>query len=100
MTDHSKQMTDSSGWARFDAGDSMQPHAGKKDYEQAFEGLQFPVSLSEVMKRARDVGGIDHEVHAVIGGLEKDRFETLGDLYSEIRGVYESMGAEPGSLPV
>jgi hypothetical protein len=41
----------------------MQPRAEPKDWEEVLDLLHFPASLSEIKKRARDIGGIDHEVH-------------------------------------
>jgi hypothetical protein len=78
----------------------MQPHAGKRDFERAFEGLHFPVSLSEIMKRARDVGGIDHEVHDVIGRLQRDSYDTREQFVQDIREIYLADGIAPDKLPI
>jgi hypothetical protein len=78
----------------------MQPHAGKRDYDLALGGVHFPVSLSEIMKRARDVGGIDHEVHDVIGRLQRDSYDTREQFVQDIREIYLADGTAPDKLPL
>lgn len=78
----------------------MQPHAGKRDYELALHGIEFPVSLSAIMRRARDVGGIDHEVHEMIGRLQRDSYDSREQLVQEIRELYLAAGSSPEALPI
>jgi Protein of unknown function (DUF2795) len=78
----------------------VQPHAGKRDYDLALGGIEFPASLSEIMKRARDVGGIDHEVHDVIGRLGQESYDSLEQLVQEIRDIYLADGIPADKLPL
>jgi hypothetical protein len=78
----------------------LPPHAGKRDYERAFEGLVFPTSLSAVMKAARDKGGLDREVHEVIGRLRDREYASLDDLFAAVRAVYLHGGVPQEQAPV
>ena len=78
----------------------MQPHAGKRDYDAALEGLEFPTSLAAVIRTARDHGGIDREVSEMMARLPDRQFDSLEDLYAEIRGVYLADGVAEEDLPV
>ena len=78
----------------------VQPHASKQQYEKAFEGLEFPTSLSAIMKRARDVGGIDSEVHEMIGRLPDRQYESLEDLFGALRGAYTEARVPASAIPV
>ena len=74
--------------------------AEPKDWEEILELLEFPASLSEIMKRARDIGGIDHEVHEIIGRLPRDRYDSLEDFLKDIRKTYLADGIAPDKFPV
>jgi len=78
----------------------QQPHAGKRDYEIAFEGIEFPSSLSAIIRSARDKGGIDREVHEMIVRLPDRQYDSLEDLSAEIRGLYRADGVPEDALPV
>jgi hypothetical protein len=78
----------------------MLPRAEPKDWEEVLELLDFPASLSEVKKRARDIGGIDHEVHEIIGRLPRDRYDSREDFLQDIREIYLADGIAPDKLPV
>jgi len=78
----------------------MLPRAEPKDWEEVLELLEFPASLSEIMKRARDIGGIDHEVHEIIGRLPRDSYDSLDDLLQDVREIYLADGIAPDKLPV
>jgi hypothetical protein len=78
----------------------VQPHASKGQYERALEGVHFPASLSEIMKRARDIGGIDREVHEMIGRLPDRQFESLEDLFGELRRAYAEAHVPTEVIPV
>ena len=78
----------------------QQPHASKRDFERAFEGVEFPASYSEITKRARDTGGIDREVHEIIGLLPDRQYDSLEGLYAELRRAYASTNAPPEAIPV
>jgi hypothetical protein len=75
-------------------------HASKKDYETALEGLDFPTSKSAVINRARDNGGIDREVYAVLDDLPDAPFDSLDALLAAIRDVYVAKGEPAASVPV
>jgi Protein of unknown function (DUF2795) len=76
------------------------PHASKRDYETAFDGLDFPASKAAVVNRARDNGGIDAEVFDIVARLPDGPFESLDSLLQAVRETYLSDGVEPDSLPV
>ena len=78
----------------------MLPRAEPKDWEEVLELLEFPASLSEIMKRARDIGGIDHEVHEIIGRLPRDSYDSLDDLLQDVREIYLADRIAPDKLPV
>jgi len=78
----------------------MLPRAEPKDWEEVLELLDFPASLSEVKKRARDIGGIDHEVHEIIGRLPRERYDSREDFLQDIREIYLADGIAPDKLPV
>jgi hypothetical protein len=75
-------------------------HASKKDYELALDGLDFPTSKSAVINRARDNGGIDREVYAILADLTDERFESLDELLAAVRDVYVAKGEPAASVPV
>ena len=77
----------------------MLPGAEPKDWEEVLELLEFPASLSEIMKRARDIGGIDREVHEIIGRLPRDRYDSLEEFLQDIREIYLADGIAPDKLP-
>ena len=76
------------------------PHATKRDYETAFAGLDFPTSKAAIINRARDRGGIDREVYAILSQLPDRSFKSIEELQGEIRAIYVAEGAPPDSLPV
>ena len=76
------------------------PHAMKRDYEIAFAGLDFPTSTAAVINRARDNGGIDREVYAVLSQLPNQSFGSIDELQQAVRAIYIAEGAPPDSLPV
>jgi hypothetical protein len=78
----------------------VQPSAEPQDWERTLRGLHFPLSLVEFMKRAREVGGVDSEVHGVIGRLQQDSYDSLDQLTQEIREIYAADGVAPDKLPL
>ena len=76
------------------------PHATKRDYEVALAGLDFPVSKAAVINRARDNGGIDREVYAILSQLPDKSHESMEDLQQAVRALYIAGGAAPDSLPL
>jgi hypothetical protein len=78
----------------------VQPSAESQDWERTLHGLHFPLSLDELMKRAREVGGVDSEVHRVIGRLHDDSFESLDELVQAVREIYLADGIPADKLPV
>jgi hypothetical protein len=77
-----------------------QPHASRRDFELAFEGVEYPASYSEIIKRARDIGGIDREVHEMIGRLPDRQYESIEDLFAELRRAYLGAQAAPEEIPI
>jgi hypothetical protein len=78
----------------------MLPRAESKDWEEVLALLHFPASHSEIMKRARDIGGIDYEVHEIIGRLPRDSYDTLDDFVHDIREIYVADGTAEDKLPL
>ena len=76
------------------------PHARKQDYQRAFAGFHFPISRDAVIRGARDKGGVDREVAAIIGRLTSSRFRSLDELHQGVREVYLSLGVEGEQLPI
>lgn len=76
------------------------PNATKRDYEVAFAGLDFPVSKTAVINRARDNGGIDAEVYAILSQLPNQSLKSIEDLQRAVRAIYIAGGAESDSLPL
>jgi len=60
----------------------------------------FPTSLSAVIRTARDHGGIDREVSEMIARLPDREFDSVEDLYAEVRGLYHADGVAEEDLPV
>ena len=78
----------------------MLPRSEPKDWEDVLALLHFPASLSEITKSARDIGGIDFEVHEIIGRLPRDSYDTLDDFVHDIREIYKSDGIAEDKLPL
>jgi hypothetical protein len=69
-----------------------EPAAQKDDWERALEGLEFPASLVYIIRTARDRGGIDREVHAILERLPEQEYDTYDDLIAGVRAVYAADG--------
>jgi hypothetical protein len=78
----------------------MLPRAEPKDWEEVLGLLHFPASLSEIMKSARDIGGIDYEVHELIGRLPGDSYDTRELFVQDIREIYLADGIARDKLPL
>ena len=78
----------------------VRPHARKQDYQRAFAGFHFPISRDAVIRGARDKGGVDREVAAIIGRLASSRFRSLDELHQGVREVYLSLGVDGEQLPI
>jgi hypothetical protein len=76
------------------------PAAEPADYERAFEGLDFPVAKTAVLRHAHDHGGIDTEVIDTLGRLRQDEYETLDELRADLRALYIEAGYDETKLPV
>lgn len=78
----------------------MQPRATRDDYDRALEGLEFPASTDSVIRKARDHGGIDTEVAAMLVQLREGSFSSRDDLDEAIRDVYSAAGVDITLIPV
>ena len=76
------------------------PHATKRDYEIAFTGLDFPTSKAAIINRARDHGGVDREVYAILSQLPDRPLASMEELREAVRAIYVTDGASPDSLPL
>ena len=78
----------------------LQPRAEPQDWAKVLERIEFPISLPALITYARDVGGVDLEVHDVLGRLTRDSYDSLEQLVDEIRGFYLDDGIAPDNLPL
>ena len=78
----------------------VRPHARKQDYQRAFAGFHFPISRDAVIRGARDKGGVDREVAAIVGRLPSSRFRSLEELHQNVRDVYLALGVDGEQLPI
>jgi hypothetical protein len=78
----------------------MQPRATKDDYRQALDGLVYPVSTDNVLRTARDHGGIDSEVASILEQIPERSFDSSDELKDAIRAAYAAAGAFGESVPV
>ena len=76
------------------------PAAEPADYERAFDGLDFPVARSAILRHAHDHGGIDTEVLDMIGRLPRDDYETIDELPSDVHALYVEDGCDETKLPI
>ena len=76
------------------------PTATKRDYEVAFAGLDFPTSKSAVINRARDNGGIDGAVYAILVRLPAHSYGSREELQEAVRAIYLADAVPPESLPI
>ena len=77
-----------------------EPAAQHGEYDRALEGVEFPASKFEILERARDKGGLDHEVIAMLERLPRDEYETLDELTGAVREMYIADGYDASALPV
>jgi hypothetical protein len=77
-----------------------EPAAQRGEYDRALEGVEFPASKFELLERARDKGGLDHEVIAMLERLPKDEYEALDALTAAIREMYIADGYDASALPI
>jgi hypothetical protein len=78
----------------------VQPSAERQDWERVLSAFHFPLSLVQIRKQAREVGGVDSEVHAMIGRLQSDTYDSLEQLMQDIREIYTADGVAPDKLPL
>ena len=78
----------------------MQPHATRQDFEIALSGLEYPVSVDALVRHARDHGGVDTEVEAVVAQLPDRPYESAEDLTAALRAVYLQQGVPEESVPL
>jgi Protein of unknown function (DUF2795) len=77
-----------------------EPAAQSGEYDRALDGVEFPASKFEILERARDKGGLDHEVIAMLERLPDDEYETLEALTAAIREMYIADGYDASALPL
>jgi hypothetical protein len=74
-------------------------HTTEQEYIAALAGLDFPASKAGIVRKAMDKGGIDAEVHHVLGQVDDRTYESWEDLQGEIERVYASGGGMPPTQP-
>jgi hypothetical protein len=77
-----------------------EPAAQRGEYDRALEGVEFPASKFEILERARDKGGLDQEVIAMLERLPQDDYETLEGLTAAVREMYIEDGYDASALPL
>jgi hypothetical protein len=77
-----------------------EPAAQRGEYDRALDGVDFPASKFEILERARDKGGLDNEVIAMLESLPADEYETLEALTAAIREMYIADGYDASELPL
>jgi len=78
----------------------VQPRSEPQDWERVLERIEFPISLPALIRYARDVGGVDLEVHEVLSNLTRDSYDSREQLVDEIRGLYLADGVAADKLPL
>jgi hypothetical protein len=78
----------------------MQPRATREDYDRALAGLEYPASSDVVVRTARDHGGIDTEVAAMLLQLPEGSFASRDELDDAIRALYSAAGVDRPLIPV
>jgi hypothetical protein len=81
-------------------GAMVQPRAEPQDWERVLERLVFPISLPALIRYARDVGGVDEEVHEVLSRLRQESYDSRDQLVQEVRNIYLADGIPPDKLPL
>lgn len=76
------------------------PHATPDDIRTAFDGIGYPVSRDQVLRHARDQGGIDHEVVDILARIPERSYEDEAELLSAVRAVYLLEGVPPDAIPI
>ena len=79
---------------------SVQPHAGKQDYNKAIAGLEFPISRDGLLRGTKDKGGIDREVAMILSMLQDNKFNSEEELFQKIRYIYLAIGALAEDIPI
>src|ERR1700674_5687004 len=74
--------------------------AQRGEYDRALEGVDFPASKFEILERARDKGGLDHEVIAMLERLPADEYATIAALTVAVREMYIADGPDASALPL
>jgi hypothetical protein len=82
----------------------MEPrHAGRKEFERALSGVDFPASRSALLRAAQDKGGIDTEVPHILERIPDATYETPDDLFEAVEREYARgeglQGAGPAAPP-
>ncbi len=78
----------------------MRPNATPGDIGRALDGLAYPVSADEVLRHARDQGGVDREVAQVLERIPARSYRDEHDLREAIRAVYLLEGVPPDAVPI
>ena len=76
------------------------PHASKADYRKAFAGFHYPISRDGVVRSARDKGGLDREVPAILNQLPNRKFKSEEELQIWVRAIYIANGVPEDAVPL
>lgn len=79
--------------------DFNKPHATEKEFERAFEGLDFPVAIHQILRRAADTGGLDSEVQDILHKLPREQYASQKELKGDIHMVYAAEGYPEDAIP-
>jgi hypothetical protein len=77
-----------------------QPHAERQDYDVALGGLRYPVSKDGILNHARDHGGLDTEVIAMLTQLPEREYNSHQDVTAALRLLYAAREVPPPAAPL
>jgi hypothetical protein len=76
------------------------PHAERQDFQVAIGGLAYPVSKDGILNHARDHGGLDTEVIAILDQLADRDYASPEDLEQALRLIYSEQDVPPEAMPI
>ena len=79
---------------------AKQPAAQPDDWERALRGVDFPGAKVAIIRDVRENGGIDSEVLRLLDRLPKNEYETLEEMFADVRALYIADGVAPKALPI
>jgi hypothetical protein len=69
-----------------------EPNASPDEYMKALHGLDFPAPKDAVVRKARDKGGFDTEVHVILSELPDRAYTSMDDVIEEVKHTLAERG--------